>query len=59
MGIGEEDSNDLAVKLNRLFEVVRKPGQPALSNAAAAAAITAETEVPISPAYLWQLRTAA
>ncbi|MCB1292350.1 MAG: helix-turn-helix transcriptional regulator [Mycobacterium sp.] len=48
---------DLSGKLNRLFDVMRKPNQPQLSNAAAAEAITAKTGVPISPAYLWQLRS--
>ncbi|OBB96466.1 helix-turn-helix domain-containing protein [Mycobacterium sp. 852002-40037_SCH5390672] len=51
-----DNGSDLAVKLNQLFEVMRKAGTPPLSNAATAAAITNKTGVPISPAYLWQLR---
>lgn len=56
-GSGTDDRSDLAVKLNKLFEVMRKAGTPPLSNAAAAAAITRKTGVAISPAYLWQLRS--
>ncbi|WP_459974739.1 XRE family transcriptional regulator [Mycobacterium sp. MUNTM1] len=52
----EARGGELAARLNRLFEVMRKPNTPALSNAAAAAAITEKTGVSISPAYLWQLR---
>lgn len=55
--VGTEQLSELAEKLNRLFGVMRKPGQPPLSNAAAAEAITAKTGVAISAAYLWQLRT--
>ncbi|MDD4866099.1 MAG: helix-turn-helix domain-containing protein [Mycobacterium sp.] len=47
---------ELSVKLNKLFEIMRKPSEPPLSNAAAAEAITKQTGVSISPAYLWQLR---
>lgn len=54
---GADDGSDLAVKLNKLFEAMRKAGTPPLSNATAAAAITNKTGVPISPAYLWQLRS--
>lgn len=57
--VGTEQLSELAEKLNRLFGVMRKPGQPPLSNAAAAEAITAKTGVAISAAYLWQLRTGA
>ncbi|OBI35955.1 XRE family transcriptional regulator [Mycobacterium colombiense] len=53
---GPSDSG-LATRLNKLFELMRKAGTPPLSNAAAAAAITDKTGVPISPAYLWQLRS--
>ncbi|OBJ00431.1 helix-turn-helix domain-containing protein [Mycobacterium sp. 1465703.0] len=53
----EPDRGELAFRLNKLFELMRKAGTPALSNAAAAAAITSKTGVPISPAYLWQLRS--
>lgn len=51
------DDSGLAARLNKLFDLMRKAGSPPLSNAAAAAAITDETGVPISPAYLWQLRS--
>jgi transcriptional regulator with XRE-family HTH domain len=51
------DGSGLATRLNKLFELMRKAGTPPLSNAAAAAAITDKTGVPISPAYLWQLRS--
>jgi len=50
------DNGELAARLNKLFEIMRKPNTPPLSNAAAAAAITQQTGVSISPAYLWQLR---
>lgn len=64
MGVGdvedrEAEKSELAARLNRLFEVMRRPNTPPLSNAAAAAAITAKTGVSISPAYLWQLRSGA
>jgi transcriptional regulator with XRE-family HTH domain len=51
-----EGAGELAERLNKLFEVVRRPNQTTLSNAAVAAAITEKTGVSISPAYLWQLR---
>ncbi|OBH51943.1 XRE family transcriptional regulator [Mycobacterium colombiense] len=51
------DDSGLATRLNKLFELMRKAGTPPLSNAAAAAAITEKTGIPISPAYLWQLRS--
>ena len=54
--MGAQDSSELARKLDKLFEVMHKPSEPALSNAAAAAAITEKTGVAISPAYIWQLR---
>ncbi|GAB2720342.1 hypothetical protein GCM10027089_50400 [Nocardia thraciensis] len=50
-------STDLADKINRLFEVMHRPSEPQLSNAAAAEAITSATGTSISPAYLWQLRS--
>ena len=53
---GADNGSDLAVKLNKLFEVMRKPSLPQLSNVAAAEAITKQTGVSISSAYLWQLR---
>jgi len=55
-GIKDAEKGELAARLNKLFEVMRKPNTPPLSNAAAAAQITAKTGVSISPAYLWQLR---
>lgn len=55
-GKGPDDSG-LAARLNKLFDLMRKAGTQPLSNAAAAAAITEKTGVPISPAYLWQLRS--
>ena len=45
------------MKLNKLFEIMRNPAEPPLSNAAAAEAITKKTGVSISSAYMWQLRT--
>ncbi|OBK56885.1 XRE family transcriptional regulator, partial [Mycobacterium colombiense] len=51
------DNGELASRLSKLFEVMRKAGTAPLSNAAAAAAITEKTGVSISPAYLWQLRS--
>ena len=54
---GADNSSDLALRLTKLFEVMRKAGTAPLSNAAAAAAITEKTGVSISPAYLWQLRS--
>lgn len=49
--------SELSIKLNKLFDTMRKPSEPPLSNAAAAEAITRKTGVSISSAYLWQLRT--
>lgn len=54
---GDGADSDLAAKLNKLFEVMRRPSEPPLSNAAAAEAITKATGVSISPAYIWQLRS--
>ena len=51
-----QNSSDLAGKLNKLFEIMRSPSEPLLSNVAAAEAITEETGVSISAAYMWQLR---
>lgn len=48
--------SELADKINKLFDIMRKPSAKPLSNAAAAEAITAKTGISISPAYLWQLR---
>ncbi|OSC27649.1 XRE family transcriptional regulator [Mycobacterium vulneris] len=56
-GGGADNDSDLAHKLTKLFDVMRKAGTAPLSNAAAAAAITEKTGVSISPAYLWQLRS--
>lgn len=46
----------MADRLNRLFDLIRKPNEPPISNAAASAAIKEKTGVSISSAYLWQLR---
>jgi transcriptional regulator with XRE-family HTH domain len=54
---GDDADSDLAAKLNKLFEVMHKPSEPPLSNAAAAGAITKTTGVSISTAYIWQLRS--
>ena len=54
---GDPNATELLVKLNKLFEIMRKPSAPSLSNAAAAEAITKQTGVSISSAYMWQLRT--
>jgi len=51
--------SELSIKLNKLFDTMRKPSDPPLSNAAAAEAITRKTGISISSAYLWQLRTGA
>lgn len=56
VGGGADKDSELSVKLNRLFEIMRKPSEPPLSNAAAAEAITKATGVSISSAYIWQLR---
>lgn len=53
---GAQAGSELAAKLNRLFEVMAKPSAQPLSNATAAAAISKQTGVSISPTYLWQLR---
>lgn len=53
----DAEKSELSQKLNKLFEIMRNPNAPALSNAAAAEAITQKTGVSISPAYLWQLRS--
>jgi transcriptional regulator with XRE-family HTH domain len=55
--VADGRGDELARRINRVFEVIRRPNSPALSNAAAADAITKKTGVSISPAYLWQLRT--
>lgn len=47
----------LTRNLNQLFHERREPSDPPMSNAAAAAAITRTTGIPISPSYLWHLRT--
>jgi transcriptional regulator with XRE-family HTH domain len=51
-----DGGGELAARLNKLFEVIRRPGEAPLSNAAVAAAIADKTGVSISTAYLWQLR---
>jgi transcriptional regulator with XRE-family HTH domain len=55
-GRGPGADPELARKLNKLFDLMRKPSEPQMSNAAAAAAITEQTGVSISSAYMWQLR---
>lgn len=54
---GADKGSEIAVKLNKLFEIMRNPGEPPLSNAAAAKAITKATGVSISSGYIWQLRS--
>lgn len=54
---GTDPPPTLAAKLERLFDTLRPRGERPMSNAAAAKAITEKTGVPISPAYLWQLRS--
>lgn len=54
---GAPEKSELSIKLDKLFDTMRKPNEPPLSNAAAAEAITTKTGVSISPAYMWQLRT--
>ncbi|GAB7146071.1 helix-turn-helix domain-containing protein [Mycobacterium riyadhense] len=49
-------SSDLAVKLRRLFDIVRRPNEPPMSNQAAVEKIKDKTGVAISATYLWQLR---
>ena len=56
VGAKGSETGELAARLNRLFEVMRKPNEPVLSNAVAAKAIKAKTGVSISTAYIWQLR---
>ena len=48
-------AGDLAARLKKLFEVMRRPTSPPLSFAAAADAISTQTGVSISSTYLWQL----
>lgn len=52
----DQGPSELAKKLNKLFEIMRKSSETQLSNAAAAQQITEKTGVSISQAYLWQLR---
>lgn len=54
---GGGERTELSIKLDKLFDIMRKPSEPPLSNAAAAEAITKKTGVSISAAYIWQLRT--
>ena len=49
--------SELSIKLNKLFDTMRKPSDPPLSNAAAAEAITRNTGGSNSSAYLRPLRT--
>ncbi|MDO3013277.1 XRE family transcriptional regulator [Mycobacteroides abscessus subsp. abscessus] len=46
----------VAARINRLFDVMHKRAEPPLSTSAAAAAITAETGVPLSADVLARLR---
>lgn len=46
----------LSARLNRLFDVMHKASAPAISNTAAAAAITRQSDVQISSEKLGQLR---
>lgn len=48
--------SELAMKLDRLFEMRRKADEPQMSNKAAAAAIREKTGVSMSHVYLWGLR---
>lgn len=45
-----------AAKINRLFEVMHRKGEPPMSTNAAANGILTQTGAAISPAYLDQLR---
>ena len=51
-----EDSGGVAARINRLFDVMHKRAEPPLSTSAAAAAITVETGVPLSPDALESVR---
>lgn len=55
-GADDTESPALASKINRLFETMHRKDDAPLSNAAAAEQITEKTGVPISAAYIWQLR---
>ena len=52
----DPESPPLAQRINRLFDTMRRSADAPLSNAAAAEQITEKTGVPISAAYIWQLR---
>lgn len=47
----------VSAKINRLFEVMHRQGEPAMSTEAAAAGIAERTGVTIDPAYLGRLRS--
>ncbi|MCT7372649.1 helix-turn-helix domain-containing protein [Mycolicibacterium llatzerense] len=49
----------LSAKINRLFEVMHRRDEPAMSTEAAAAGILESTGVTIDPAYLGRLRSGA
>lgn len=49
----------LSRKINRLFEVMHRRNEPAMSTEAAAAGIVERTGVSIDPAYLDRLRSGA
>ena len=48
--------SNLAARLNKLFEVMRKKSDPPLSNEAVAEAVTRQTGIPISAALIWEVR---
>lgn len=49
----------LSAKINRLFEVMHRRGEPAMSTEVAAAGIVDRTGVAVDPAYLGRLRSGA
>lgn len=57
MGGGEVPVQVLSAKINRLFEVVHRRGEPAMSTEAAAAGIVERTGVAIDAADLGRLRS--
>ena len=50
-------ASTLAEKINRLFQIVRRPNQDPYSNEEVAAACRESTGESFSATYLWQLRT--
>lgn len=51
-----QTSPDFAAKLQKLFDIVRKPNEPPMSNQTAVEKIKEKTGVAISATYMWQLR---